>query len=134
MYGIQYIELQKSCNDLMLSGEGGIRTPGTLRYDGFQDRCNRPLCHLSEVYLLVPPKFCAALSDKIVEMTCLCHIQFVVEVTFLEHFALKQTFVQEPVCVASVYAWAVIEILMVCEVHTMKFCIFVARVVIHLTG
>ena len=31
----------------ILSGERGIRTPGTLRYDGFQDRCNRPLCHLS---------------------------------------------------------------------------------------
>ncbi len=28
-------------------GEGGIRTPGTLLYDGFQDRCNRPLCHFS---------------------------------------------------------------------------------------
>ena len=31
-----------------MSGEGGIRTPGTLRYVGFQDRCIRPLCHLSE--------------------------------------------------------------------------------------
>ena len=28
-------------------GEGGIRTPGTLRFSGFQDRRNRPLCHLS---------------------------------------------------------------------------------------
>ena len=28
-------------------GEGGIRTPGTLRYNGFQDRRIRPLCHLS---------------------------------------------------------------------------------------
>ena len=28
-------------------GEGGIRTPGTLRLSGFQDRRNRPLCHLS---------------------------------------------------------------------------------------
>ena len=28
-------------------GERGIRTPGTSQYDGFQDRCNRPLCHLS---------------------------------------------------------------------------------------
>ena len=28
-------------------GERGIRTPGTSRYDGFQDRCNRPLYHLS---------------------------------------------------------------------------------------
>ncbi len=30
-----------------LCGERGIRTPGTLRYAGFQDRCNRPLYHLS---------------------------------------------------------------------------------------
>ena len=30
------------------SGERGIRTPGTSRYAGFQDRCNRPLYHLSE--------------------------------------------------------------------------------------
>ena len=28
-------------------GEGGIRTPGTLRLSGFQDRRDRPLCHLS---------------------------------------------------------------------------------------
>ena len=28
-------------------GERGIRTPGTLRYNGFQDRRIRPLCHLS---------------------------------------------------------------------------------------
>ena len=28
-------------------GERGIRTTGTSRYDGFQDRCNRPLYHLS---------------------------------------------------------------------------------------
>ena len=28
-------------------GEGGIRTPGTLRHAGFQDRCIRPLCHFS---------------------------------------------------------------------------------------
>ena len=30
-----------------VGGERGIRTPGTSRYDGFQDRCNRPLYHLS---------------------------------------------------------------------------------------
>ena len=29
-------------------GEGGIRTPGTSQYNGFQDRRNRPLCHLSK--------------------------------------------------------------------------------------
>ena len=28
-------------------GERGIRTPGTFRYNGFQDRRIRPLCHLS---------------------------------------------------------------------------------------
>ena len=28
-------------------GERGIRTPGTLRYNGFRDRHIRPLCHLS---------------------------------------------------------------------------------------
>jgi hypothetical protein len=28
-------------------GEGGIRTPGTFRFNGFQDRRIRPLCHLS---------------------------------------------------------------------------------------
>ena len=32
---------------LILSGKRGIRTPGTLQYFGFQDRRNRPLCHLS---------------------------------------------------------------------------------------
>ena len=31
----------------LICGERGIRTPGTSRYDGFQDRCNRPLYHLS---------------------------------------------------------------------------------------
>ena len=33
------------------SGETGIRTPGTSRYNGFQDRRNRPLCHLSKTPL-----------------------------------------------------------------------------------
>ena len=32
----------------MLSGERGIRTPGASLHDGFQDRCNRPLYHLSK--------------------------------------------------------------------------------------
>jgi DNA mismatch repair protein MutS2 len=31
----------------VVSGERGIQTPGTLQYGGFQDRCNRSLCHLS---------------------------------------------------------------------------------------
>ena len=32
---------------LNLRGERGIRTPGTLLYNGFQDRRIRPLCHFS---------------------------------------------------------------------------------------
>ena len=32
-----------------LSGEGGIRTPGSSHFNGFQDRRDRPLCHLSLV-------------------------------------------------------------------------------------
>ena len=29
-------------------GERGIRTPGGVTLSGFQDRRNRPLCHLSK--------------------------------------------------------------------------------------
>ena len=32
---------------VLFSGEGGIRTPGSSQINGFQDRRNRPLCHLS---------------------------------------------------------------------------------------
>ena len=31
----------------LLCGKGGIRTPGASQHGGFQDRCNRPLYHLS---------------------------------------------------------------------------------------
>ena len=49
----------KTCKLLIFSvdcGERGIRTPGTSRYDGFQDRCNRPLYHLS--LMCVPKSGC----------------------------------------------------------------------------
>ncbi len=32
---------------IKISGERGIRTPGGVTLNGFQDRRNRPLCHLS---------------------------------------------------------------------------------------
>ncbi len=32
---------------LIFGGERGIRTPGASQLNGFQDRRNRPLCHLS---------------------------------------------------------------------------------------
>lgn len=44
--------------NLYLHGrEGGIRTHGTLLYDGFQDRFLKPLGHLSEIIniLLLEP-------------------------------------------------------------------------------
>ena len=34
----------------LLCGKGGIRTPGASQHGGFQDRCNRPLYHLSSAY------------------------------------------------------------------------------------
>ena len=41
----------ESSKKLLSSGETGIRTPGTSQYNGFQDRRNRPLCHLSKTSL-----------------------------------------------------------------------------------
>ncbi len=38
----------------LFSGERGIRTPGPLTVNGFQDRRNRPLCHLSAAKVRVP--------------------------------------------------------------------------------
>ena len=35
--------------ELSACGERGIRTPGASQLNGFQDRRNRPLCHLSFV-------------------------------------------------------------------------------------
>ena len=32
---------------ILACGERGIRTPGASQLNGFQDRRNRPLCHLS---------------------------------------------------------------------------------------
>ena len=52
---IQYVELS-------LSRGGGIRTPGTLRFNGFQDRRIRPLCHSSVLVKLLHlhPKPCGS--------------------------------------------------------------------------
>ena len=36
-----------TCLFLSTSGERGIRTPGPVTVNGFQDRRIRPLCHLS---------------------------------------------------------------------------------------
>jgi hypothetical protein len=46
MSGIQNLS-NKNCPFGQFSGERGIRTPGGFSLNGFQDRRNRPLCHLS---------------------------------------------------------------------------------------
>ena len=54
MYSILFLGCEKGCKSrnyliyTLYCGETGIRTPGTSRYNGFQDRRNRPLCHLSK--------------------------------------------------------------------------------------
>ena len=40
-------KFRKSLKINVYCGERGIRTPGASQHDGFQDRCNRPLYHLS---------------------------------------------------------------------------------------
>ena len=37
----------------LVCGERGIRTPGPLTVNGFQDRRNRPLCHLSAAKVIL---------------------------------------------------------------------------------
>ncbi len=44
------------------SGKRGIRTPGTLQFNGFQDRRNRPLCHLSEDKSNTDFRYCQILA------------------------------------------------------------------------
>ena len=55
-----YIQKKRALSDsffILVCGERGIRTPGASQLNGFQDRRNRPLCHLSS-------------------SECVCHIEF----------------------------------------------------------
>ena len=45
------------------SGERGIRTPGGITLVGFQDRCIKPLCHLSL-------RFCSRRKSKVNNRVC----------------------------------------------------------------
>ena len=45
-------------------GERGIRTPGPLTVNGFQDRRIRPLCHLSGCKIIALRSNCKIKSDK----------------------------------------------------------------------
>ncbi len=42
----------------IIGGERGIRTPGPLQVNGFQDRRNRPLCHLSVDKFIKTKDYC----------------------------------------------------------------------------
>ncbi len=55
---------------LRCSGERGIRTPGGLHLDGFQDRCNRPLCHLSVDQVSESGDLTASCNSRIHFSTC----------------------------------------------------------------
>ena len=46
---IKRVQITCDLHPFFVSGERGIRTPGTSQFNGFQDRRNRPLCHLSMV-------------------------------------------------------------------------------------
>lgn len=58
------LERKNPCNLLSsqgffsIGGEGGIRTHGTARFNGFQDRRFRPLSHLSEFCNQILSGFC----------------------------------------------------------------------------
>src|SRR3546814_7627275 len=58
MYDLQVFEVFET----FFSGEGGIRTPGGLTLNGFQDRRIRPLCHLS--WLLALKRVCGLLVGQ----------------------------------------------------------------------
>ena len=51
---------------VFLSGKRGIRTPGASRLAGFQDRCNRPLYHLSSSEQTSLNRFAARIRRSVV--------------------------------------------------------------------
>ncbi len=51
--------------NFVLCREGGIRTPGPVTVNGFQDRRNRPLCHLSK-YFAVCETWCKGKNKFII--------------------------------------------------------------------
>ena len=60
----------------MLGGERGIRTPGASQLNGFQDRRNRPLCHLSGRKSKNNFRFCQkclSLIGRFLSNYCDCH-------------------------------------------------------------
>src|SRR3990167_5351429 len=56
---------------VQIGGEGGIRTHGTLRHNGFQDRRLQPLSHLSNILRIVALLLVALLVYFITKSRCL---------------------------------------------------------------
>ena len=56
---MKFLDCNKGCKShnlliyTLICGERGIRTPGASQHGGFQDRCNRPLYHLSNLSLWI---------------------------------------------------------------------------------
>ena len=50
-----------------ICGERGIRTPGPVKINGFQDRRIRPLCHLSNLFTIPFEMDC---KDRYFPITC----------------------------------------------------------------
>lgn len=65
-------EITKKMLSLIFSGERGIRTPGPVTVNSFQDCRNRPLCHFSSMLLQLVPH-CGCKYSKVF---CFCkHIE-----------------------------------------------------------
>jgi hypothetical protein len=70
IYNKKTQSLYSSAFQLIGGGERGIRTPGPVTVNGFQDRRIRPLCHLSGAKIgveTIPKK----LSEKINSVTAI---------------------------------------------------------------
>ena len=70
----------------LLCGERGIRTPGSSHFNGFQDRRNRPLCHLSRRPFIIADIRCCRLTSAKVELFFILRKFFA---TFLMFFLNK---------------------------------------------
>ena len=85
------------------SGETGIRTPGTSQYNGFQDRRNRPLCHLSKASIdhsATSPKLRYALPKHFLSKAMQRYDLFSIVQTFKKLFLIRLQifFLHLPLC------------------------------------
>lgn len=69
----------------VLGRERGIRTPGRLPYNGFQDRRIRPLCHLS-VCFSVSETWC---KGKQIYFTCNSSVKILFKIIFQNYRRIK---------------------------------------------